>query len=379
LGSTFGCCQLANWNAARQLEQLNFRNLEMQYRKLGRTGVDVSLVCLGTMTFGEQNTEAEGREQMDYAVSRGVNFFDTAELYAIPPRPETQGRTEEIIGSWFGARGKRDKIILATKVVGRSGMTWFRDDKSQTRLNRAQMTEALEKSLKRLRTDYIDLYQLHFPERPMPWGSIPTAYRENGFKTAGDETSFEEQLEVLDGFIKAGKVRFAGVSNESPWGMMRFLKASDVSGMARIHSVQNAYSLVNRAFESGAAEVSEREEISLLAYSPLAQGYLTGKYRNGALPAGARKTLFNRLQRYETPGANIAFEAYFALAEKLGISPATLALAFVNQRSFVTSNIIGATTMVQLTECLDSVNIALSSDALAEIDRIHHFHMNPCP
>jgi aryl-alcohol dehydrogenase-like predicted oxidoreductase len=351
----------------------------MQTRKLGRTGIDVSLICLGTMTYGEQNTEADGHAQMDFAVSRGVNFLDTAELYAIPPRPETQGRTEEIIGSWFAARGNREKIILATKVVGRSGMTWFRDDKSQTRLNRAQMTEALEKSLKRLRTDYIDLYQLHFPERPMPWGSIPTAYRENAFKTAGDETSFEEQLEVLDAFIKAGKVRFVGVSNESPWGMMRFLKASDMSGLARIHSVQNAYSLVNRAFESGAAEVSEREEISLLAYSPLAQGYLTGKYRNGSLPAGARKTLFNRLQRYETPGANIAFEAYFAVAEKLGISPATLALAFVNQRPFITSNIIGATTMAQLTECLDSINVSLTSDALAEIERIHHFHMNPCP
>jgi aryl-alcohol dehydrogenase-like predicted oxidoreductase len=351
----------------------------MQYRKLGRTGIDVSLICLGTMTFGEQNSEADGHAQMDYAVSRGVNFFDTAELYAIPPRPETQGRTEEIIGSWFAARGNRDKLVLATKVVGRSGMTWFRDDKSQTRLNRRQMTEALEKSLKRLQTDYIDLYQLHFPERPMPWGSIPTAYRENSFKMAGDETSVEEQLSVLDDFIKAGKVRFVGVSNESPWGMMRFLNASEMTGSARIHSVQNAYSLVNRTFESGAAEVSERENVSLLAYSPLAQGYLTGKYRNGALPAGARKTLFNRLQRYETPGANIAFEAYFALAEKLAISPATLALAFVNQRPFMTSNIIGATTMAQLTECLNSTDITLSSDALAEIDHIHHLHMNPCP
>jgi aryl-alcohol dehydrogenase-like predicted oxidoreductase len=351
----------------------------MQYRKLGRTGIDVSLICLGTMTFGEQNTEADGHAQMDYAVSRGVNFFDTAELYAIPPRPETQGRTEEIIGSWFAARKNRDKIILATKVVGRSGMTWFREDKSQTRLNRAQMTEALEKSLKRLRTDYIDLYQLHFPERPMQWGSIPTTYREGSSKLQGDETSIEEQLAVLDGFVKAGKVRYIGVSNESPWGMMRFAQASQSLGLARIQSVQNAYSLVNRAYESGAAEVTEREQISLLAYSPLAQGYLTGKYRNGALPAGARKTLFNRLQRYETPGANVAFEAYFALAEKLGMSPATLALAFVNQRPFMTSNIIGATTMAQLTECLDSTNVTLSSDALAEIDQIHHLHMNPCP
>lgn len=351
----------------------------MQYRKLGRTGLDVSLICLGTMTYGEQNTEADGHEQMDFAVSRGVNFFDTAELYAIPPRPETQGRTEEIIGSWFAARKNRDKIIMATKVVGRSGMTWFRDDKSQTRLNRAQMTEALEKSLKRLKTDYIDLYQLHFPERPMQWGSIPTTYREASSKIHGDESTIEEQLAVLDDFVKSGKVRFIGVSNESPWGMMRFVQASETLGLARIQSVQNAYGLVNRVYESGAAEVTEREQISLLAYSPLAQGYLTGKYRNGALPAGARKTLFNRLQRYETPGANIAFEAYFALAEQLGISPATLALAFVNQRPFLTSNIIGATTMAQLRECIDSIEFTLTSDALKQIDEIHHFHMNPCP
>jgi aryl-alcohol dehydrogenase-like predicted oxidoreductase len=351
----------------------------MHYRKLGRTGVDVSLICLGTMTYGEQNTEAEGHEQMDFAVARGVNFFDTAELYAIPPRPETQGRTEEIIGSWFTARQNRDKIILATKVAGRSTMNWLRDDKSPTRLNRAQMTEALEKSLKRLRTDYIDLYQIHFPERAMPWGSIPTAYRGGSFTPYVDETSMEEQLAVMGDFIKAGKVRFIGVSNESPWGMMRFAQLSESRGLPRIQSVQNAYSLVNRAFESGAAEVTEREQISLLAYSPLAQGYLTGKYRNGALPAGARKTLFNRLQRYEKPEANIAFEAYFNLAAELGMSPATMALAFVNQRPFMTSNIIGATKMDQLRECLDAADIMLSTEALQAIDQIHHFHMNPCP
>jgi aryl-alcohol dehydrogenase-like predicted oxidoreductase len=351
----------------------------MQTRKLGRTGIDVSLICLGTMTWGQQNTEAEGHEQMDYAVSRGVNFFDTAELYAIPPKPETQGRTEEIIGTWFAARRNRDKIILATKVAGRSTMSWLREDKSQTRLTRAQMTEALEKSLKRLKTGYIDLYQMHFPERPMPWGSLPTSFNAASFQPAADESTFEEQLDVLGGFIREGKVRYIGASNESPWGLMKFIAASERHGLPRIQSVQNAYSLVNRTFETGTAEVCVREEISLLAYSPLAQGYLTGKYRHGALPAGARKTLFNRLQRYEKPEADAAYEAYFALAAELGMTPATLALAFVNSRSFMGSNIIGATSMAQLSECLDAANVTLSDEAQSRIEQIHLRHMNPCP
>jgi aryl-alcohol dehydrogenase-like predicted oxidoreductase len=351
----------------------------MEKRKLGRHGPDVSLICLGTMTYGEQNTEAEGHAQMDRAVDAGVNFFDTAELYSIPPKPETQGSTERIIGSWFKARKNRDKIILATKVVGRSGMTWFRDDKSPSRLNKVQMTEALEKSLKRLGTDYIDLYQIHFPERPVPWGSTPTVWKDASFKPLADETSIAEQLDVLDGFVKSGKVRFVGLSNESPWGTMKFLAESDRLGLPRVQSVQNAYSLVNRTFETGSAEITLQEEVPLLAYSPLAQGYLTAKYRNGALPAGARKTLYNRLQRYETPGADVAYEAYFKLADDIGISPATLALAFVNSRSFVASNIIGATTMAQLEECLKSVNVKLDAATLERIDEIHHLHMNPCP
>lgn len=351
----------------------------MEKRKLGRDGPMVSLICLGTMTYGEQNTETEGHAQMDRAVDAGVNFFDTAELYAIPPKPETQGSTERIIGSWFKARNNRDKIVLATKVVGRSGMNWFRNDKGPTRLNKAQMAEALEKSLKRLGTDYIDLYQIHFPERPMPWGSTPTVWRDAAAKPLPDEEPIAEQLEALGEFVKAGKVRFVGLSNESPWGTMKFLAESERLGLPRVQSVQNAYSLVNRTFETGNAEVTLREDVPLLAYSPLAQGYLTAKYRNGALPAGARKTLFNRLQRYETPGADVAYEAYFKLAADIGMSPATLALAFVNSRSFVASNIIGATTMAQLDECLASVNVKLDAATLARIDEIHHLHMNPCP
>ena len=372
---------LAYFHSPRQLGATTPppESTRMQTRKLGRTGIDVSLICLGTMTWGQQNSEAEGHEQMDYAVSRGVNFFDTAELYAIPPKPETQGRTEEIIGTWFAAHGNRDKIILATKVAGRSMMTWLRDDKAHTRLTRAQMTEALEKSLKRLKTDYVDLYQFHFPERPMPWGSIPTSFAAQSFQPAEDESTFEEQLDVMSLFVRQGKVRHIGVSNESPWGLMKFIAAAERLGLPRIQSVQNAYSLVNRTFEAGAAEISVREDISLLAYSPLAQGYLTGKYRNGALPAGARKTLFNRLQRYEKPEADLAYEAYFDLAAELGVTPAAMALAFVNSRPFMGANIIGATTMAQLTECLNAAEVTLSEEALERIEQIHLLHMNPCP
>ncbi|MDQ0467828.1 aldo/keto reductase [Labrys wisconsinensis] len=348
----------------------------MQYRPLGRTGQTVSVICLGTMTWGDQNTAEEGFAQMDYALDRGVTFFDTAELYSVPPKAETTGSTERIIGDWFASRKSRDQVILASKVVGASAMTWFRDDGSESRLNRAQMTEALDKSLKRLRTDYIDLYQLHFPERPMQWGANPTAFRPS---PQTETTTIAEQLEVLDDFVKAGKVRWVGLSNESAWGAMTFLRESEVKGLPRMQSIQNAYSLINRTFETGLGEVAMREGLGLLAYSPLAQGYLTGKYQGGALPPGSRKALYNRLQRYEKPGAAVAIDAYVALAARSGLDPAQLALAFVNTRPFLTATIIGASTMAQLKTAIDSIDVVLPPELEAEIDAIHQLHMNPAP
>jgi aryl-alcohol dehydrogenase-like predicted oxidoreductase len=348
----------------------------MQTRPLGRTGLTVSAICLGTMTWGEQNTEAEGHAQMDMALDRGVTFFDTAELYPIPPKRETQGRTESTIGTWFRSRGTRDRVILATKVCGRGQNDWFRDDGSPTELSRRQIEEAVDKSLKRLQTDYIDLYQLHWPDRPVPqFGSNPTVFR----RVEGPEHPIPEILEVLGDLVKAGKIRHVGLSNESPWGVTSFLRASESRGLPRVASIQNAYSLVNRTFEGGLAEIALREDVGLLAYSPLAQGYLTGKYAGGALPKGSRKQLFDRLQRYETPGAAPAIDAYVALAREAGLDPAQMALAFVTSRAFVTSNIIGATSLAQLETALDSTGVTLTPDLEARIDAIHLRHTNPCP
>ncbi|MEE1610798.1 aldo/keto reductase [Microvirga sp. CF3016] len=347
----------------------------MEYRRLGRTDLNVSLICLGTMTWGQQNTEADGHAQMDYALDQGVNFFDTAELYSIPPRPETQGATERIIGSWFKARGSRDKVILATKVIGRSDSTWYRDDGSKGELSRAQIEEAVNKSLKRLQTDYIDLYQIHWPDRPMPWGSNPTIYRHQ----EGESHPIGETVEIMTDLVKAGKIRHFGLSNESAWGTMTFLKHADAKGQARVQSVQNAYNLLNRTYEVALAEVSMRENVSLLAYSPLAQGYLTGKYLDGARPPGARTTLFNRGQRYENPTAEAAIRKYIALAKEFGLDPAQMALAFVNSRPFVGSNIIGATSMEQLKTDVASIHVTITPELEERIDAIHVEHCNPCP
>jgi len=348
----------------------------MLYRRLGRTNLDVSLICLGTMTWGEQNSEAEGHAQMDYALDRGVNFFDTAELYPVPPKAETQGETERIIGSWFAARGNRDKVILATKVLGRSENTWFREHGGQAELTRADIVEAVDKSLKRLRTDYIDLYQVHWPDRAVSaFGSNPTIFR----PVEGPENSIESTLDALGDLVRAGKVRHVGISNESSWGAMRYLFHAERHDAPRVQSIQNAYSLVNRTFEVNLAELALREDLGLLAYSPLAQGYLTGKYTGGALPQGSRKQLFQRLQRYEKPPALAAYDAYAALAREWGLDPAQMALAFVNSRSFVTSNIIGATRMEQLKTNIDSIDVTITPELEEQIDAIHLQYCNPAP
>ena len=350
----------------------------MEKRRLGRTDIHVSSLSLGTMTFGEQNTEAEGHAQLDFSLDRGINLFDAAELYPIPPKAETQGRTEEIIGTWLKARGNRDKVVIATKVVGRTENTWFRNDGSEGRLTRAQIEEAVDKSLKRLQTDYIDLYQIHWPDRNVSgFGSNPTIWKEP--KACDDETSIEVTLEAMDRLAKAGKIRQLGLSNESPWGTMRFLELAERNGWPRVVSIQNAYNLVNRTFEGGLAEITHREQVGLLAYSALGQGYLTGKYRNGALPTGARKTLFDRLQRYEKPGAEPAINAYLDLAEELGVSPSQLAIAFVLSRGFTTSVILGATSLAQLEHDMGALDLEITEEIEGRINTLFQHHGSPCP
>lgn len=344
----------------------------MKKRKLGKTDLEVSEICLGTMTWGEQNTESEGHAQMDYALDNGINFFDTAEMYAVPPKKETQGSTEKIIGSWFKERKSRDKVILATKVSGRSPLNWLRDDEKPTEQSRDQIFEAVDKSLLRLGTDYIDLYQLHWPDRPMNLfgGSINYEHM--------DEPSIDISiiLDSLNELVKSGKIRYIGLSNETPWGTMKFLYHSDISSTPRVQSIQNAYNLLNRTFEIGGSEIAHREDVGLLAYSPIAQGYLSGKYQNGALPKGSRKELFNRLQRYEGPYAEEAIEAYLNIAKKYEIDPSQLANQFVTTRPFVTSNIIGATNMEQLKLAVTSIGIKLTKEIEEDIEKAYQRHGN---
>ena len=344
----------------------------MKKRKLGKTDLEVSEICLGTMTWGEQNTESEGHAQMDYALDNGINFFDTAEMYAVPPKKETQGSTEKIIGSWFKERKSRDKVILATKVSGRSPLNWLRDDEKPTEQSRDQIFEAVDKSLLRLGTDYIDIYQLHWPDRPMNLfgGSINYEHM--------DEPSIDISiiLDSLNELVKSGKIRYIGLSNETPWGTMKFLYHSDISSTPRVQSIQNAYNLLNRTFEIGGSEIAHREDVGLLAYSPIAQGYLSGKYQNGALPKGSRKELFNRLQRYEGPYAEEAIEAYLNIAKKYEIDPSQLANQFVTTRPFVTSNIIGATNMEQLKLAVTSIDIKLTKEIEEDIEKAYQRHGN---
>lgn len=349
----------------------------MEYRKLGDSDLSVSALCLGSMTWGQQNSEAEGHAQLDYAFDCGLNFIDTAEIYPIPPTRETQGETERILGSWLAARKNRDKTVIATKVAGRGDADWLRPGGAGTVLNAKNIDYAVEGSLKRLQTDYIDLYQLHWPDRSLPlWGSGGTVYRS---PTKRDEIPIEETLEALGRLVKAGKIRHVGLSNETPWGVARFLHNAELGRGPRIVSIQNAYNLVNRTFEIGLAEFAERDRVGLLAYSPLAQGYLTGKYQGGARPPGARTTLFERAQRYEKPEVEQAIAAYLALARDISADPAQLAIAFVTSRPFVTSNIIGATTMAQLKTDIASMEFKITPEIERRIDAIHHLHSNPAP
>ena len=350
----------------------------MERRKLGRTGLDVTALCLGTMTWGQQNTEADGHAQLDRAIGYGINFIDTAEMYSIPPRGETQGSTERIIGTWLASRGGRDRIILASKVSGRSSADWIRPGGKGPRLDEANIRYAVEQSLRRLQTDYIDLYQLHWPDRPVGlFGAGGTVFR--ALPAPDDGIPIEDTLGVLDGLVSEGKIRHIGLSNETAWGVSRFLHLAEAGKGPRIASIQNAYNMLNRTFEIGLAEMALREDVGLLAYSPLAQGYLTGKYQRGARPPGARTTLFNRGQRYEKPGVEEAIDAYLALAREAGLDPAQLALAFVTSRRFVTSNIIGATTIEQLETDLASLDVMITPDLEDRIDAIHHLHQNLTP
>ena len=349
----------------------------MKYRKLGNTDINVSVICLGTMTFGEQNSQEEGFEQMDYAIDRGINFFDTAELYAVMPRKETYGKTEEIIGNWFKDRKNRDKVILASKIASKSedDLEWIRDGSNTLGFDRKNMDVAIDNSLRRLKTDYIDLYQLHWPERKVPkFGVLDFKYDPND-----QWTQIEDVLENLDRLVKAGKIRFVGLSNETPWGVMKFLQLAKEKNLPRVMSIQNVYSLVNRVFDVANSEVSIREKCGLLAYSPLAGGRLTGKYISNKKPKNARYTIWpRRFNRHHTKRGEIAIESYFNLANKYGIAPAALANSFVNDRPFVTSNIIGATTMSQLKENIDSIDLTLSDEILNEIENIHLSDPNPC-
>lgn len=338
----------------------------MEFKKLGTTDIGVSAICLGTMTWGEQNSEADAHAQLDYALSQGINFIDSAEMYPVYPRPETQGRTETYIGNWLTKRGKRDDLVITSKVTGRNDRTDFRG--VPARASKVQILQAIDTSLERLQTDYIDLYQIHWPDRKTNFfGNV--FYEHAPYE---DEVELEEQLDAMKDLIAAGKIRHVGLSNETAWGVMHALELHKTKGLPRIMSVQNPYNLLQRAWDVNLAEVSIRENVGLLAYSPLAGGVLSGKYRNGVNPEGSRKLHFpgHLESRYHAERAYAAVEKYAQLADKLGVELTTLALAFVNQHPSVTANIIGATSLEQLTLDIDSINTKLSAETLAEIRKI---------
>lgn len=342
----------------------------MKYRKLAGTDLDVSLICLGTMTYGEQNTEAEAHEQLDYSIANGINLIDTAEMYAIPPKQETQGLTEKFIGSWLVKRNDREHIHIATKVAG-PGMEYLRQG---SRLNKKHIFQAVDDSLKRLQTDYIDLYQVHWPER-----------KSNYFGRLGYEYSnemgvpIEETLEAMSDLVRSGRVRYIGISNETPWGTNMYLNIAKEKNMERIVTIQNPYSLLNRIYEVGLAEISQHEHIGLLAYSPLGFGLLTGKYRSRTDKSSRLGLFGDWFTRYSNDECISAVERYYDIAKKYNLSLTHLALAFVNTRPFVTSNIIGATTIDQLKENIESVNVDLTEEIIEEINEVHSSQPNPAP
>jgi len=345
----------------------------MEYRPLGRTGLRVSSIGLGTMTWGTQNTEAEAHAQMDDALDRGVNFFDTAEMYPTPAAPETVGETERIIGTWLAARGTRDRVVLATKALGPSSR--FASVRGGPRLTRAQLDQSVDDSLRRLQTDYIDLYQLHWPERSVNnFGRLGFDLPEDG-----DVTPIEETLAALDALVRSGKVRAVGLSNETAWGTMRYLHLAEQGRGPRVASVQNPYCLLNRSFEVGLGEVALREDCGLLAYAPLGAGVLSGKYLDGARPEGARLSLYPARSRYLTPQGEKATAAYVALARRHGLDPAQMAIAYVHSRPFTTSVLIGATRMAQLHANIDAKDLVLPESLLEEIEAIHAEYTYPCP
>ncbi len=346
----------------------------MNYRKLGTTDLKVSTICLGTMTWGEQNTQDEGFEQMDYALDQGVNFWDTAELYAVPPKEETFGHTETIIGNWFKKTKKRSEVILATKVAGPS-REYLRDGGYNYGIEK--LTEAINDSLKRLQTDYIDLYQLHWPERNTNmFGKLGYEHKDKG-----DWNKFEDVLGNLQRFVKDGKIREVGLSNETPWGVSKYLELAKEKKLPRMMSIQNPYSLLNRTYEIGLAEVSIRDQIGLLAYSPLASGYLSGKYRNETYPKGSRMERDWEFwkYRYNTPNLKNAVNEYYKISKKYNIDMSQMSLKFCELQHFTTSVIIGATTMEQLKTNIESVNVNLSDEIIKEINEIQKIYPNPCP
>jgi len=346
----------------------------MKYTHLPHTDIEVSKICLGTMTWGNQNTEAEGHEQMDYASSKGVNFFDTAELYPIPAHPDRKSVTEKIIGTWFKKNKNRDKIILASKIVGKAPFTKFIRTEG---FARGAIIEAVEGSLQRLQTDYIDLYQLHWPERNTNY------FGKRNYQHSADDhwqDNFHQVLETLRDLIREGKIRQVGISNENPWGIMRYLEESKVhAGLPRMITVQNPYNLLNRQFEVGSSEIAMREDIKLLAYSPLGFGALSGKYLGDRLPENSRLALFPNYNRYIKGNSVAATQKYYELAQANDLSLTQMALAYVNTRPFLTSNIIGATSMKQLEENIASIDVELNEEVLKGIEAIHNEIPNPAP